>query len=524
MATKVMMEALSPTMEEGRLVKWLKSEGDAVKTGDTLAEVETDKAIMELVARGDGVLRARLVPEDTTTPVGQLIGVIGAADEDVSALTGGAGGGGGTPDGADGGGAPRGEPAPAPGGAVQLSPEGMQRAAATTDVAPEAVVAEGREQAGANSIPQRPEQQMGEASTPPQEKVAAQSQPLPAGTDHRGGAAGQPGGGAAPRTPMPAAEEHVSEQAPHAGDNGGRVLASPLARRMASEAGVEIEHLRGSGPGGRVIRRDVEAAAGAPARPQPAAAPAPQAAPQAAPAAAPQPAAPAGAPAGDGFRDVPLSNIRKTIARRLAESIGPVPTFYLTAEFDMGRVAELRAQLAAMGDEFKASVNDVVLKAVAVALSMHPEVNAHWMGDSIRYFDRVHLGMAVAIDEGLITPVIRDAHAKRLSQIGREARELAGRARERKLKPDEFTGSTFSVSNLGMFGIDQFTAIINPPEAGILAVGATEDKAVVVNGAVEVRKRMRVTLSCDHRIIDGALGAKFLQTLKRLVENPLSML
>ena len=247
-----------------------------------------------------------------------------------------------------------------------------------------------------------------------------------------------------------------------------------------------------------------------------------------APAPAPQPtAAPAPVPAaqpGAGYRDVPLTSIRKTIARRLAESIGPVPTFYLTAEFDMGKVAELRTQLAAMGDEFKASVNDVVLKAVAVALSMHPEVNAHWMGDSIRYFDRVDLGMAVAIPDGLITPVIRNADTKRLAQIGREARELAGRARERKLKPEEFTGSTFSVSNLGMFGIDQFTAIINPPEAAILAVGATEDKPVVVNGAVEVRKRMRVTLSCDHRIIDGALGAKFLQTLKRLVENPLMLL
>ncbi|HEY0778267.1 MAG TPA: dihydrolipoamide acetyltransferase family protein, partial [Gemmatirosa sp.] len=222
--------------------------------------------------------------------------------------------------------------------------------------------------------------------------------------------------------------------------------------------------------------------------------------------------------------DVPLTSIRKTIARRLAESIGPVPTFYLTAEFDIGKVMELRAQLAAMGNEYKASVNDVVLKATAVALSMHPEVNAHWLGDGIRYFDTVHLGMAVAIEDGLITPVIRDAQNKRLAQIGREAREMAARARDRKLRPEEFTGSTFSVSNLGMFGIDQFTAIINPPEAGILAVGAAEDKAVVEDGAVVVRKRMRVTMSCDHRIIDGALGAKFLQTLRRLIENPLMLL
>ncbi|AHG90203.1 pyruvate dehydrogenase complex dihydrolipoamide acetyltransferase [Gemmatirosa kalamazoonensis] len=469
MATKVMMEALSPTMEEGRLVKWLKNEGDAVKTGDTLAEVETDKAIMELVARGDGVLRKRLIDENTSTPVGQLIAVIAAPDENIDALVGGA--------------------APAP-------------AAAPAAAQPEAVVAQQREQAGASSVPRAPSQSQGEASTPPQEKVAA----APPGA----------AGGAAPRTPMPQAGGHESEQAPHAADNGGRVLSSPLARRMAAEAGLELEQVRGSGPGGRIIRRDVEAAAAAPR--------APSAAPAAAsePAAA-APAAPAAAAPGD-FQDVPLTQIRKTIARRLSESIGPVPTFYLTAEFDMARAAELRTQLAAMGDEYKVSFNDIVLKAVAVALSMHPEVNAHWLGDKIRQHRRVHLGMAVAIEDGLITPVIFDADKKRMGQISREAKELAGRARERKLKPEEYTGSTFSVSNLGMFGIDQFTAIINPPEAGILAIGAIEDKPVAVNGEVKVAKRMRVTMSCDHRVIDGALGAKFLQTVRKLVESPLSML
>ncbi len=500
MATKVMMEALSPTMEEGRLVKWLKNEGDAVKAGDTLAEVETDKAIMELVARGDGVLRARLIPEDTAAPVGQTIAVIGGADEDVSALTGGGAPARAAPAGA------RAEEAPAPGGAVQLAPDSMRSAAATTHVAPEQVFADpagAREQAGTSSIPQSPDQQQGEASVPPQEKVDAPS-------------------AFAPRTAMPATGDHASEQARHADDNGGRVLASPLARRMASERGLEIDQVRGSGPNGRVIRRDVEAAASAPPKAPPAASTQATATPPTAtPAAAPAPVA---APAGAGYRDVPLTSIRRTIARRLAESIGPVPTFYLTAEFDIGKVMELRAQLAAMGNEYKASVNDVVLKATAVALSMHPEVNAHWLGDGIRYFDTVHLGMAVAIDEGLITPVIRDAQNKRLAQIGREAREMAARARDRKLRPEEFTGSTFSVSNLGMFGIDQFTAIINPPEAGILAVGAAEDKAVVEDGAIVVRKRMRVTMSCDHRIIDGALGAKFLQTLRRLIENPLMLL
>ncbi|MEJ7811950.1 MAG: dihydrolipoamide acetyltransferase family protein, partial [Gemmatimonadaceae bacterium] len=233
--------------------------------------------------------------------------------------------------------------------------------------------------------------------------------------------------------------------------------------------------------------------------------------------------APLAAASDADFRDVPLTQIRKTIAKRLAESIGPIPTFYLTAEYDMERVAEMRGAMAAMGDEFKVSFNDVVLKAVATALSQHPEVNAHWKGDHIRYFNRVHIGMAVAIEEGLITPVIFDADRKRMSELSREAKELARRARERKLTPDEYTGSTFSVSNLGMFGIDQFTAIINPPEAGILAIGALEEKPVVVDGQVATRKRMRVTMSCDHRVIDGALGARFLQTLRRLIENPLML-
>ncbi len=438
MATKVMMEALSPTMEEGRLVKWNKNEGDVVKSGDILAEVETDKAIMELVARGDGVLRARLIPEGTTTPVGQLIGVIAAADEDIGALT---------------------------AGAAPSAP-----AAAVPAPAPAAPA----------------------ASAPPAPAAApvAPAAPVPSG---------------APRTAMPAVDHHASEQAGHAADTGGRQLASPLARRMASERGLDIGQVRGSGPGGRIIKRDVEEAmAGGAALLAGARASAP-------------------AVSAADFTDAPLTQIRKTIARRLSESIGPVPTFYLTAEYDLARVTDMRAAMAAMGPEYKVSVNDIILKAVAVALTRHPEVNSHWMGDKIRAHHRVHVGMAVAIPEGLITPVIFDANTKGLSQISQEARELAKRARERKLQPHEYTGATMSVSNLGMLGIDEFTAIINPPEAAILAVGAVEDKAVVVNGAVEVRKRMRVTMSCDHRVIDGALGAQFLQTLRRLIENPLML-
>ena len=447
MATKVMMEALSPTMEEGRLVKWNKNEGDAVKTGDVLAEVETDKAIMELVARGDGVLRARLIAENTTTPVGQLIGVIAAPDEDIAALVGGA--------------------APAPTTAPAAAPAPAAAAPSAPAVAAPAMAA-------------------------PVTSAPATAAPAVPGT-------------AAPRTMMPHVADHASEQPSHAADTGGRLLASPLARRVASERGLDIGQVRGSGPGGRIIKRDVEEAMAGGATLL----------------AGARPSAPVAAAAD--YSDQPLTQIRKTIARRLAESIGPVPTFYLSAEYDLARVTDMRAAMAAIGPEYKVSVNDIILKAVAVALTRHPEVNSHWMGDRIRQHHRVHVGMAVAIPEGLITPVIFDADRKGLSQISQEARELAKRARDRKLQPHEYTGATMSVSNLGMLGIDEFTAIINPPEAAILAVGAVEDKAVVVAGAVEVRKRMRVTMSCDHRVIDGALGAQFLQTLRRLIENPLML-
>jgi pyruvate dehydrogenase E2 component (dihydrolipoamide acetyltransferase) len=281
---------------------------------------------------------------------------------------------------------------------------------------------------------------------------------------------------------------------------------------MATDRGLDISSVQGSGPGGRIIKRDVEAAATAqtsdPARER----------------------APGRQTSGvsverDGadYQDVPLTQIRKTIAKRLSESIGPIPTFYLTAEFDLTRVVEMREAMLELGEEFKVSINDVLMKATATALSQHPEVNAHWLGDKIRVHHRVHLGMAVATDDGLIVPVIFDADRKRLSEISAEARQLAKLARERKLKPDQYTGSTFSLSNLGMMQIDQFTAIINPPEVGILAVGTAEDQPIVVDGALRTRKRVRVTMSCDHRAVDGAVGARFLVTLRRLIENPLML-
>ena len=460
MATKVVMEALSPTMEEGRLVKWLKSEGDAVKSGDVLAEVETDKAVMELVARGDGVLRKQLSKEGEASPVGTLIAVIATPDENID----------------------------------QLVTAGAAQPAAQ---APESTSA-----AGAAAAPATPQASQGEASTPSQAgsqgaqqasgagpAIAAPPPPLPRPSAFRSATT------AAPATPPP----------PSSGANG-RQRSSPLARRLASERGIELSLVRGSGPGGRIVKRDIESAmAAAASRPKPVAA---------------QPVKRLISREGD-YQDIPLTQIRKTIARRLAESLGPVPTFYLTAEFDMVRATEMRAALKEIGDEYKVSFNDIVVKAVANALADHPEVNAHWMVDHIRHFNRVHVGMAVAIAEGLITPVIFDADRKTLPEISRESKQLAELARQRKLMPNQYTGSTFSVSNLGMLDIEQFTAIINPPEAGILAIGAVEEKAVVIDGKIVARHRMRVTMSCDHRVIDGATGARFLQALRRLIENPL---
>ncbi|HEX9084195.1 MAG TPA: dihydrolipoamide acetyltransferase family protein [Gemmatimonadaceae bacterium] len=453
MATKVVMEALSPTMEEGRLVKWTKNEGDQVKAGDVLAEVETDKAIMDLVARGDGVLRKRLANEGDASAIGTLLGVIAAPDENIDAIIGGA--------------------VPA------------------TASAPAAAPAKPAQE---NATPQSSDQSQSEAPAPPQQKAAAPTAAAPPA----------PRPGSLPRPAAPPPPKGNGARPGASATPGARPRSSPLARRLASDKGIQLGGIQGSGPGGRIVKRDIEnaKATGGTARS----------------------AAAERLTAEGDFRDVPLTLIRKTIARRLAESNGPVPTFFLTAEFDATRAAELRAQLLEMGEQYKASFNDIVIKAVALALAEHPEVNAHWLNDKIRHFNRIHVAMAVAVEDGLITPVLFDADRMTLWDISAKARELAAKARERKLLPEEYTGSTFSVSNLGMFGIDQFTAIINPPEAGILAIGGVEEKPVVINGALEVRQRMRVTMSCDHRVIDGATGAKFLQTVRRYIENPLSLI
>ncbi len=389
MATKVHMEALSPTMEEGRLVKWTKHEGDAVKSGETLAEVETDKAVMELVARADGQLIKVMVPEGTTVPVGNVVAWIGKPGEKVD---------------------------------------------------------------GAGST----------------EQGAVAAKPAPA----------------AKAAPAPAA----------APADATRVKASPLAKRIAKDAGVDLKLLQGSGPGGRVIKRDVEAGATQPR------------------AAVPSVSAPGSllpARGGAAYEDVPLTQIRKTIAKRLVASIGPIPHFFLTTEIDMERAAEAREalnrQLGEEGGGGKISFNDIVIKAVALALARHRACNAWFQEDHIRYWNDVHVGMAVAIEDGLITPVIRNADMKTLSAIGAEARELAGRARNRRLKPEEYTGATFSVSNLGMFDIDQFTAVINPPEAGIVAIGTIVPKAVP-DGDRVVARNAAVIADCRLRIADWALN------------------
>ncbi len=460
MATKVHMEALSPTMEEGQIVRWLKAEGDAVANGDVLAEIETDKATMELVARGEGVLRKRLLEEGATAPVGAVIGVIGGADEDIGAIV------------------------------AEAEEAGGGSAGAGATTAPAAAAATATTSAAATET---------------------QAAPAPGSTD--------------------GVDQQAAQGATAAAGDGGRVKASPLARRLASEAGLALEGLAGSGPGGRIVKRDVEAArrgtvpqAGVPADAGAASAGTGAAA---VGTSGPRIGVAAGVHEGPDVEEVPVSQMRKTIAKRLVTSIGPVPTFYLTIDVDVTQIVEARERinerLSAQG--LKVSVNDMLLKATAMALRQHPEVNAAWHEDHIKRYHRVHLGVAVAVEDGLITPVVRDAHVKGVARIAAEVRELAGRARDKRLQPEEYTGATFSVSNLGMFGIQEFTAIINPPEAGILAVGQVEERAVLdEDGDFVMQHRMKVTMSCDHRVVDGATGARFLQTLRAYLEEPAMMM
>ena len=479
MAQIIGLPKLSPTMEEGVLVRWTKHEGDKVSPGDLVAEVETDKANMDFNIEDEGVLLKLLVKEGDTVKLGAPVAIIGRAGEDIGALI---------------------EEAK---GAAEVSGFGLRASGPETSTTAPAAKAEPREAT-------RPEmeQQRAKATTKP---------PAPASTAT--GPAPKPDGG-----------RRAPEAAP------GKLLASPLAKTLAIELGIDLRNVQGTGPGGRIVERDVRAATqvaprGNGHRPE-ARSPKPEAAPEA----AEQPTALAVrharqmVPDTDAdYTDLPASSMRKRIAARLTEAKRDVPHFYLMRQFDAAPMLGFRERLnALLGDRGRVSVNDLIVKAVALALRRVPECNAAWEPEAtsaggeaaIRVFHRVHVGVAVAIEDGLVTPVIRDADQKGIGAIAAEVRDLAERAKHRQLKGPEITGSTFTVSNLGMYGIERFTAILNPPEAGILAIGGVIDTPVVEDGQVVAGKRMTVTMSCDHRVIDGALGARWLAAFVDLIEHP----
>jgi pyruvate dehydrogenase E2 component (dihydrolipoamide acetyltransferase) len=462
MPINILMPALSPTMEKGNLARWLKKEGDRVKSGDVIAEIETDKATMEYEAVDDGTLARIVVPEGTAdVPVNQLIAVLAREGEDVKAAAASAGIGGPTPQAK-----PTGTPTPSP----QPSPQ--------------------RGEGAGLAMPQ-----------------AQQRSPLSPGERSPPKAAGE--GGAA---------------------FTARIFASPLARRLAREAGIDVARIQGSGPRGRVIARDVEAAkSGQGLRAAQAGITTPAAAaPSIAPSLSDQQVR---ALYEDGSYEVmPHDNMRRTIAQRLSASTQNIPHFYLTTDCNIGRLLAAREEINAAAPKgkdgkpaYKLSVNDFVIKALALALQRVPDANVSWTDSAMLKHRHSDVGVAVALPGGLITPIVRKAETKSLSVISNEMRDLAARARERKLKPHEYQGGATSVSNLGMYGIKDFTAVINPPQSTILAVGAGEERAVVRNGKIEAAQVMTVTLSCDHRAVDGALGAELLGAFKALIENPVMM-
>ena len=412
------MPKLSPTMEEGQISSWVKAEGESIEENETIAEVDTDKATMEMTSLEAGTLLKILVPAGENARLGQTIGIIGEKGEDFTSLL-----------------KEVESELPANGSA---SPETASVDA--PDTAPE---------------------------------------------------------------PTPVAPPTPSTISPA---SNGRMIVSPIAARMASENNINLRSIAGSGPNGRIIKRDIEkilergtSASGAFSQT-------------------------VDVKNASAYREEPTSQMRRVIAQRLGESIGPIPTFYLTVEVEMDNAIELRRHINQKIAPEKISVNDIIVKIASMSLMEHPFVNASYQDDKIRFYEDADIGVAVAIDEGLITPVIRGANKKGFVQISNEIRELAGRARDKKLQPDEYTGATMSISNLGMFGIKEFTAIINPPEAAILAVGRATPSAVVRDGEIVKRSIMHVTMSCDHRVVDGATGAKYLQTFKAMLENPAIML
>jgi pyruvate dehydrogenase E2 component (dihydrolipoamide acetyltransferase) len=455
MITKVLMPKLSDAMESGKVIKWLRKEGEAIKGGDVIAEIETDKANVEIEAFGSGVLRKIVVPEGDSVPVGELIGVIADPSDDIANL------------------------------AAAPKPSAPKPAAAPVATA----------NAPAAGRPPAP---------------AAATGPLPAMESYQSVPATTQ---VVPMAPAAAATVQPAD---------GRVKASPLARKIAGQTGVDLRLIQGTGPGGRIIRRDIEAAQAAP---RPAAAAAvlrPAAAPSRPEAARPAFVVPPRPEAE--FEDVAMTPMRAAIAKRMPMSKAPVPHFYVTSEVDMDAAWKLREQLNSLEGQPKISVTDMVVKATALALRKNPGVNAQLNGQAIRVHHRAHIGLAVALEQGLITPVLRDCDVKPLGRIAVESRDLAERARGGKLRAQEMSGATFSISNLGMYDVEEFSAIINPPEGAILAVGSVRQTPVVDEGEIRVGRRMKMTISCDHRVMDGAMGARFLQDVKRLLEEPLRLL
>jgi pyruvate dehydrogenase E2 component (dihydrolipoamide acetyltransferase) len=435
MAEKFLMPKLSPTMEEGQIARWVKNEGDTFEANETLAEVDTDKATMEMTALSGGTLLKIIKGEGQTAALGEAIAIIGEAGEDISALL------------------------------TEVSSNGSAKS---------------------------------EPPAPASGQDAKKSEPA--------AAEGGQNGDKQPSTP----KAETQEKAQPASSNGGRMIVSPIAARMAADNGIDLRSLRGSGPNGRIIKRDIEEALskgpGAKTETR-------------------RDFTPSTVVGASAFSDEPASKMRQVIASRLAESIGPIPTFYLTVEIEMDGVLATRKQINAnLDDDAKISVNDIIVKAAAMSLLKHPWVNASYQDKTVRFYEQADIGVAVAIDEGLITPVVRGANLKGLAEISAEIKDLAAKAKDRKLQPEEYTGATFSISNLGMMGIKEFTAIINPPEAAIIAVGGAVPTPVVRDGEIVVRSIMHVTMSCDHRVVDGATGAKFLQTFKQMLESPAMML
>lgn len=473
MAQIIGLPKLSPTMEEGVLVRWVKQEGDSVEPGDLVAEVETDKANMDFNLEDEGVLLKLLVQEGDTVKLGAPVAILGDEGEDIAALV------------EEARAQVEGGAAPAGGQEVAESPGQTQPAPAQAEAA-----------------------------------QAAEPEPKPTPTPTQ--------------TPRPAQAASPIADAPAPQPSGGRILASPLAKSLALDLGVDLRQVQGTGPGGRIVERDVQSAAAEPAsaaRPQAAQAPAQ-------PAAAEDDEAlgstaltvmPRGSMAvpgpGDEYVDKPVSNMRRTIAERLTAAKRDVPHFRVTSSFEAAPLLSFRKRLnELLGDQGKVTINDLLVKGVALALRRVPEVNAAFLGEAIRYYTRVHVGVAVALDRGLITPVVRNADLKGIGVIGAEVRDLVHRAKNRQIKADEIQGSTFTVSNLGMFGVDHFDGIINPPEAAILAVGRIVKQPVVTNDdRITIGQRMNLTLSCDHRVVDGAIGARFLDELVELLERPESL-